>query len=201
MIDVNDLDWDKGKGLLPAIIQDESTLCVLMLGYMNKEALEHTLISGRVTFFSRAKQKHWVKGETSGNFLDVVSAAIDCDKDTILIKANPQGPVCHTGTQTCFGDDEKTAVLFLQALSKLVKRRHLERPEGSYTTALFEAGQSRIAQKVGEEAVELALAHVKGSQEEVLNECADLVFHMMVLLEDAGLGINAVCRTLIDRHQ
>ena len=199
-INVNKLDWDKGNGLLPAIVQDENNLRVLMLGYMNKTALEQTLETGRVTFFSRSRQKLWIKGETSGNFLDFVSAKVDCDKDTLLIKANPQGSVCHTGTQTCFGNEKINFVLFLQELSKIIKKRNLERPEDSYTTKLFEKGKSRIAQKVGEEGVELSLAHVKGDKDEVLNEAADLLFHMMVLLEDNELDINNVCEILAKRH-
>ncbi len=201
MIDINELDWNKANGLLPAIIQDENNLCILMLGYMNQEALEQTLETQRVTFFSRSKQKLWVKGETSGNFLNFVSAKIDCDKDTILIKAKPQGPACHTGTQTCFGDIEGNPVLFLQELSKLIKLRNLNRPEGSYTTKLFEEGKYRIAQKVGEEGVELSLAHVEGDKDKILNESADLLFHMLVLLENSKIDLEEVCHVLQERHQ
>lgn len=201
MIDVNELDWDKGDGLLPAVIQDANNLRVLMLGYMNREAMAQTLETERVTFFSRSKQALWVKGETSGNFLNFISVEMDCDKDTILIKANPQGPVCHTGTQTCFNDGDGSSILFLEKLSALIKQRNQERSEGSYTTELFEEGQSRIAQKVGEEGVELALAHMKGDKEEILNESADLLFHTMVLLEDAGLNIKDTCERLQERHK
>jgi phosphoribosyl-ATP pyrophosphohydrolase/phosphoribosyl-AMP cyclohydrolase len=199
MIDVNELDWDKGEGLLPTVIQDADNLRVLMLGYMNREALTQTLETGRTTFFSRSKQRLWVKGETSGNFLDFVSAQMDCDKDTILIKAKPQGPVCHTGTQTCFGDGEENPILFLHELSQIIQRRNQERPKDSYTTKLFDEGASRIAQKVGEEGVELSLAHMKGDKEEILNESADLLFHMMILLEDAGLDMADVCEVLTRR--
>lgn len=201
MIDVNKVDWDKGNGLVPAIVQDANNLNVLMLGYMNQEAFKKTLETNRVTFFSRSKQALWVKGETSGNFLDLVSAEIDCDQDTILIKAEPHGPACHTGTQTCFGDKGSEAVLFLKELSALIKERNQSRPIDSYTTKLFEEGKSRIAQKVGEEGVELSLAHIKGDQEEILNESADLLFHMMVLWEDATLDIGDVCKVLMERHK
>jgi phosphoribosyl-ATP pyrophosphohydrolase/phosphoribosyl-AMP cyclohydrolase len=200
MIDVNELDWDKGNGLLPAIIQDADNLRVLMLGYMNAESLQQTLDTKRVTFFSRSKQSLWVKGETSGHFLDFVSFEIDCDKDTILIKVHPQGPTCHTGTQTCFNDEDGDPVLFLKQLSTLIKQRNQDRPKDSYTTTLFEEGKSRIAQKVGEEGVELALAHMKDDKDEILNESADLLFHMIALLEDAGLDFTDACKILENRH-
>lgn len=200
MIDVKQLDWDKGNGLLPAIIQDSNNLRVLMLGYMNAESLAQTLETKRVTFFSRSKQALWVKGETSGNTLDFVSAEIDCDKDTILIRANPQGPACHTGSQTCFGDKQPSDILFLETLGDIIHTRNIDRPEGSYTTELFTEGKSRIAQKVGEEGVELALARMKDDKEEMVNEAADLLFHMMILLEDSGLSIKDVCAELSRRH-
>lgn len=200
MIDVNELDWDKGDGLLPAIIQDSITKQILMLGYMNKESLEKTLETEHVTFFSRSKKNLWVKGETSGNYLDFVSAEIDCDQDTILIQATPCGPTCHTGTVSCFNNDKGSSVLFLKQLGDLIKERNKERPEGSYTTQLFEEGQSRIAQKVGEEGVELSLAHMKNDKEEILNESADLLFHTLVLLENADLSLDEVCEVLKQRH-
>ena len=199
-IDIDSIDWQKGEGLVPAIIQDAGNARVLMLGYMNKESLQATLETKRVTFFSRSKQALWVKGETSGNFLNFVSVEVDCDKDTLLVKANPQGPSCHTGSQTCFNDENGSSIEFLNRLSALIKKRNAERPEGSYTTQLFIKGKSRIAQKVGEEGVELSLAHMKEDKEEILNESADLIFHMMVLLEDAGLDIGGVCKVLADRH-
>lgn len=198
---IDELDWNKGDGLLPAVIQDADNLRVLMLGYMNREALKQTLETKYVTFFSRSKQALWVKGETSGNFLDFVSIDIDCDKDTILIKAHPRGPVCHTGTQTCFSDDKGSALLYLQKLSQIIKQRNQERPCDSYTTKLFEGGKSRIAQKVGEEGVELSLAHVIGDKDEILNEAADLLFHMMVLLEESGLSVCDVAQVLEERHK
>ncbi len=200
MIDINELDWDKGDGLLPAIIQDADNLRVLMLGYMSKESMEKTLKTKRVTFFSRSKQAIWIKGETSGNFLDFISVDIDCDKDTILIKALPQGPTCHTGTQTCFNDENGASIQFLKTLSMLINQRNKNRPEGSYVTTLFEEGKSRISQKVGEEGVELALAHMKDDRDEILNESADLIFHMMVLLENSNLSIDDVCEILEKRH-
>lgn len=201
-IDIDTLDWNKGAdGLLPAIIQDAANLRVLMLGYMNKEALAQTLDTGKVTFLSRSKNRLWTKGETSGNFLNLVSAEMDCDCDTILIQATPQGPACHEGTQTCFNDEGGSPLLFLETLSSLIKQRNLERPEGSYTTKLFTEGKSRIAQKVGEEGVELSLACMKEDKEEILNEAADLLFHMMVLLEGAELDLGGVCAVLKQRHK
>lgn len=201
MIDVEQLDWGKGNGLLPAIIQDAHDFRVLMLGYMNVESLEQTLATKRVTFFSRSKQVLWVKGETSGHYLDFVSADIDCDNDTLLIRALPQGPVCHTGSPTCFGDEAASDILFLETLSALIHTRNVERPDGSYTTELFTAGKSRIAQKVGEEGVELALARMKDDTDEMVNEAADLLYHMMILLEDAELSMKDVCAELSRRHQ
>ena len=201
MIDLTQPDWGKGDGLLPAIIQDADNARILMLGYMNKESLEKTLETKKVTFFSRSKQALWTKGETSGNFLELVSMEIDCDKDTFLIKAKPKGPTCHLGNQTCFNDESGSFVSFLEALSTLIHQRQVDRPKDSYTTSLFEKGKSRIAQKVGEEGVELSLAHMKDDKEEILNESADLLFHMMVLLEDAGLSLEEVCEILVKRHK
>lgn len=201
IIDIEQPDWDKGDGLLPAIIQDTDNKSILMLGYMNKEALEKTQETGHVTFFSRSKNRLWMKGETSGNTLDFVSARLDCDKDTILIQTHPNGPVCHTGTQTCFGDYSKTSVAFLNTLSAIIKNRREEMPENSYVAKLFQEGSRRIAQKVGEEGVELSLAHSGGNKEEILSEAADLIFHTLVLLEDAELSINDVCETLHRRHE
>jgi len=193
------LDW--GKGLIPAVIQDVDTRAVLMLGYMNEEAWDATQKTKRVTFFSRSKDRLWTKGETSGNFLNFVSFAIDCDNDTILIQAHPEGPVCHTGGKTCFGDEDSDSILFLKTLSALIHDRNKQRPAGSYTTKLFEEGGSRIAQKVGEEGVELALARVKNDKDEILDESADLLFHLMVLLEDSGLNLADACEVLRKRHK
>ncbi len=195
------LDWTKGGGLLPAIIQDADTRQVLMLAYMNKEALTKTINTQKVTFYSRSKDRLWTKGETSKNWLYFVSAEMDCDADTILVQVRPQGPTCHTGTQTCFNDNVGSNIAFLDQLSALLAERHTAMPEASYTTSLFKAGTARIAQKVGEEGVELALARMKNDPTETKNEAADLLFHMMVLLEDAGLNIVDVVDVLKTRHK
>lgn len=194
------LDWDKGDGLLPAIVQHVSDGRVLMLGYMNREALDATLASNRVTFFSRSKQRLWTKGETSGNVLNVKSVHVDCDKDTLLVMAQPQGPTCHLGSDTCFGDAAKSELAFLGQLDQLITDRHEQRPEGSYTTQLFAAGTRRIAQKVGEEGVETALAGVAEDDEALTGEAADLIFHLLVLLHARGLGLVHVSTCLQARH-
>ncbi len=193
-------DWDKGAGLLPAIVQDAATGQVLMLGYMNREAAEMTVSSGKLTFFSRSKRRLWTKGETSGNTLVFVGAAIDCDHDTILVQANPAGPACHTGARTCFGDGLPLGAGFLAHLDMLVQSRKEEMPEGSYTTSLFAEGKARLAQKVGEEGVELALARMKDDRAEIANEAADLLFHMMVLLADADMSLDDALEVLKNRH-
>ena len=191
------LDWDRVGGLMPAIVQDAATLRVLMLGYMDKAALENTLQVGKVTFFSRSKQRLWVKGETSGNHLEVVDIRADCDADTLLITARPQGPTCHTGSTSCFG---AAPGQFLGALDALVAQRERERPAGSYTTTLFDKGTRRIAQKVGEEGVETALAGVAQGDEELLGESADLLFHLIVLLRARGLSLGDAVAVLEQRH-
>ena len=190
-------DWDKGDGLLPVIVQDAGTLRVLMLGYMNAEALAETRRTARVTFYSRSKRRLWTKGETSGNRLDVVDIRLDCDRDTLLITANPHGPTCHTGSASCFGEAPGT---FLGALDALVKQREHDRPINSYTTRLFEKGIRGIAQKVGEEGVETALAGVVQRDEELLGESADLLFHLIVLLRARGLSLTDAVAVLEDRH-
>ncbi|WP_346948666.1 bifunctional phosphoribosyl-AMP cyclohydrolase/phosphoribosyl-ATP diphosphatase HisIE [Dyella sp.] len=196
------LDWSKGDGLLPAVVQHWLTGEVLMLGYMNAEALAKTRDSGQVTFFSRSKQRLWTKGESSGHVLALKSLRVDCDADTLLVQAEPQGPTCHLGTSSCFGEQVGVAppLGFLAVLDRLVERRHAERPEGSYTTRLFEGGIRRMAQKVGEEGVETALAAVAQDDEALLGEAADLVFHLMVVLRARGLGMREVCRVLEARH-
>lgn len=198
--DLPQLDWSKGDGLLPAIVQHARTGEVLMLGYMNAEALEATQRTGRVTFFSRSKQRLWTKGESSGHVLELESIRADCDADTLLVTAIPHGPTCHTGTSSCFGEGVRPPLGFLAELDALVARRHAERPEGSYTTRLFEGGVRRIAQKVGEEGVETALAGVAQSDEELLGEAADLVFHLTVLLRSRGLSLADVVNLLAARH-
>ncbi len=185
--DVNVLDWSKSPdGLLPAIVQDADTLRVLMLGYVNRESLVQTLASGHVTFFSRSRQRLWTKGEGSGHFLDLVSLQADCDNDSVLVMARPHGPTCHLGHASCFADARGDA---LAELDRLIATREADRPEGSYTTKLFEGGVRRIAQKVGEEGVETALAGVAQSDAELLGESADLLYHLLVLLRSRGLGL------------
>lgn len=197
----DDLDWAKGDGLLPAIVQDWRSGAVLMLGYMNAEALAHTRQSGKVTFYSRSKQRLWTKGETSGHFLRLKSLRADCDNDTILIGAEPIGPTCHKGTQSCFGDDVAPRFPFLAELDALVAQRERERPAGSYTTSLFEGGVRRIAQKVGEEGVETALAAVAEDNAALRGEAADLVFHLLVLLRARGIDFADVVAELRRRHR
>ena len=199
-IDSSSLDWNKGEGLLPAIVQHAQTGEVLMLGYMNAEALDVTQRTGHVTFFSRSKQRLWTKGESSGHVLALQSIRVDCDADTLLVLAMPHGPTCHTGTSSCFGDAVRPPLGFLAELDALVAQRHAERPEGSYTTRLFEGGVRRIAQKVGEEGVETALAGVAQGDEELLGEAADLVFHLTVLLRARGLSLTDVAALLVKRH-
>ncbi len=200
-IKVENLDWKKVNGQVPAVIQDAVTKQVLMLGYMTPEALEKTLDSGLVTFFSRTRQELWTKGETSGNSLKLVSLYVDCDQDTLLILVNPVGATCHTGSISCFEGDEAASVAVLSSLSSTIRQRNAERPEGSYTTTLFESGKSRISQKVGEEGVELALAHMEGNKKNILNEAADLFFHTLVLLENSGVSLNDVCDVLKERQK
>lgn len=197
---VSRLAWVKGDGLLPAIVQHWLSGEVLMLGYMNAEALAQTQASGRVTFYSRSKQRLWTKGESSGHVLVLKSIRIDCDADTLLVQARPHGPTCHLGTSSCFGEAVRPPLGFLAELDALVERRHAERPAGSYTTRLFEGGMRRIAQKVGEEGVETALAAVVQDDAELLGEAADLVFHLTVALRARGLGLADVARVLADRH-
>lgn len=191
------LAWDKQGGLLPAIVQDARGGRVLMLGYMDRAALEATLSSGRVTFYSRSKQRLWMKGETSGDVLELVRLETDCDADTLLVQATPRGPTCHLGRESCFPEASGS---FLAALDALVQARDAERPAGSYTTKLFEGGVRRIAQKVGEEGVEAALAGVAQDDEALLGEAADLVFHLTVLLRARGLGLADVEQVLRGRH-
>lgn len=198
--DVDQLDWDKSNGLLPAIVQHYLTGEVLMLGYMNAQALAQTQASGHVTFYSRSKQRLWTKGETSGHVLRLKSIRADCDADTLLVQADPQGPTCHKGTTSCFGDAMQPPLGFLAQLDALVASRKAELPEGSYTTRLFHGGTRRIAQKVGEEGVEMALAAVAQEDDEFLSEAADLIFHLTVLLRARGFGLADVTQVLIERH-
>ncbi|MBS0193564.1 MAG: bifunctional phosphoribosyl-AMP cyclohydrolase/phosphoribosyl-ATP diphosphatase HisIE [Proteobacteria bacterium] len=192
------LAWDKQGGLLPAIVQDVATRRVLMLGYMDRAALAATLECGKVTFFSRSKQRLWTKGERSGHVLELVAIVPDCDGDTLLVQARPHGPTCHRGTPSCFDDAPGD---FLAELDAIVAQRYAQRPADSYTTRLFDEGIRRIAQKVGEEGVETALAAVAQDDAALLGESADLVFHLLVLLRARGLGWNAAVETLRERHR
>ena len=195
------IDFEKCGGLVPAIIQDAATQKVLMLGYMNDEAYEKTLKTGLVTFFSRSRQCLWTKGETSGNYLHVKDIQVDCDNDTLLVKAMPDGPTCHTGSDTCWGEENKpNPLLFLQELQDFIEKRHEEMPEGSYTTSLFRDGLNRMAQKVGEEALEAVIEAVNGSDERFIYECSDMFYHLIVLLTSKGLRIEDVARELQERH-
>ena len=198
-----ELNFNKLAGdILPAVIQDNTTAKVLMLGFMNKEAYDKTVSTGLVTFFSRTKNRLWTKGEESGNFMKVVSIQADCDQDTLLIKVNPVGPVCHTGTDTCWGEENKPAdILFLKQLQDFIDKRKREMPKGSYTTTLFEDGLSRMAQKVGEEAIETVIEAMANNDERLLYEASDLVYHLIVLLSHKGYGIEDIARELKKRHK
>ena len=195
------LDFNKMDGLIPAIIQDNYTSKVLMLGFMNKEAYEKTLAIGQVTFFSRTKNRLWTKGEESGNFLNVVSIKEDCDKDTLLIKVNPVGPVCHTGSDTCWGEENTEDIMFIKYLQDFISKRHDEMPEKSYTTSLFNSGVNRMAQKVGEEAVETVIEATNGTDDRLIYEASDLIYHLIVLLTSKGYRIEDLARELKKRHK
>ncbi|MBR4310994.1 MAG: bifunctional phosphoribosyl-AMP cyclohydrolase/phosphoribosyl-ATP diphosphatase HisIE [Akkermansia sp.] len=195
------INFEKSGGLVPAIIQDSVTGKVLMLGYMNEEAFTKTRESGRVCFFSRTRQCLWTKGETSGNYLNVVSIKADCDQDTLLIQVKPCGPVCHTGTDTCWGEENQPNVLhFLTELQDFINKRHEEMPEGSYTTSLFKDGVNRMAQKVGEEALEACIEACNGTNERLVYEASDMLYHLIVLLTSKGLRIEQVIEELASRH-
>jgi phosphoribosyl-ATP pyrophosphohydrolase/phosphoribosyl-AMP cyclohydrolase len=197
-----ELDFNKMNGLLPAVIQDANTGKVLMLGFMNEEALIRTEETGLVTFYSRTRKCLWTKGETSGNTLKVVDMLQDCDHDTLLVKAVPTGPVCHTGTDTCFGEENtESGLAFLEYLDEFIAKRHEEMPEGSYTTSLFRSGVNRMAQKVGEEAVETVIEATNGTDERLVYEASDLVYHLIVLLRSKGLSLTDLSRELEKRHK
>ena len=196
------IDFNKMNGLVPAIIQDNITRKVLMLGFMNKEAYEKTIETGKVTFFSRTKNRLWTKGEESGNFLHVVSVKEDCDQDTLLILVTPVGPVCHLGTDTCWGEtNEKEPVLFLKDLQDFIVKRYEEMPEKSYTTSLFQSGVNRMAQKVGEEAVEMVIEATNGTDEGFIYVASDLVYHLIVLLTSKGYSLTDIAKELEKRHK
>ena len=194
------LNFDKLGGILSAIIQDAQTNEVLMLGFMNPEAYEKTVSEGKVTFYSRTKERLWTKGEESGNFMDVVEILEDCDADTLLIRVNPQGPACHTGMRTCFGETVQDSLAFLQKLQSLLQSRKEELPEDSYTAKLFLNGPRKIAKKLGEEATELVIEAMDSDEEKFLNEAADLLFHMTILLVDRGYRLEDVVKILEERH-
>lgn len=195
------LDFQKTGGLIPTVIQDVNTNKVLMLGYMNEESLKITEEIGKVTFFSRSKNRLWTKGEESGNFLNVVSITPDCDNDTLLIKVHPAGPVCHTGADTCWNEENKTDISFLAYLQDFITKRHTEMPEGSYTTSLFQEGINRMAQKVGEEAVETVIEAVNGTDEGFLYEASDMIYHLIVLLTSKGYSLSDIAKELEKRHK
>ncbi|WP_217517122.1 bifunctional phosphoribosyl-AMP cyclohydrolase/phosphoribosyl-ATP diphosphatase HisIE [Vibrio metschnikovii] len=200
---VERIDWQKVDGLIPAIVQDFDSSQVLMMGYMNPEALEVTLTTKQVTFYSRSKQRLWTKGETSGHVLQLRNLALDCDQDTLLVKVNPIGPTCHTGTTTCWDGDsqEESQMVWLHQLEQLLAARQSADPESSYTASLYASGTKRIAQKVGEEGVEVALAAATGDKAELISESADLIYHLLVLLQDQGLALSDVIDKLKQRHQ
>lgn len=196
-----EIDFDKQGGLVPAIVQDARTKNVLMLGFMNREAYDKTVATGKVTFWSRTRNCLWTKGETSGNYLNLVEVRNDCDKDTLLVKAIPDGPTCHTGTDTCWGEDNSAnPLLFLTELQDFIEKRHEEMPEGSYTTSLFRKGINRIAQKVGEEALETVIEATNGSNDKMVYEASDLLYHLIVMLTEKGLRIEDVAGELQKRH-
>ena len=196
-----EIDFDKLGGLVPAIVQDARTKNVLMLGFMNREAYDKTVATGKVTFWSRTRNCLWTKGETSGNYLNLVEVRNDCDKDTLLVKAIPDGPTCHTGTDTCWGEDNSAnPLLFLTELQDFIEKRHEEMPEGSYTTSLFRKGINRIAQKVGEEALETVIEATNGSNDKMVYEASDLLYHLIVMLTEKGLRIEDVAGEMQKRH-
>ncbi|MGY6742996.1 MAG: bifunctional phosphoribosyl-AMP cyclohydrolase/phosphoribosyl-ATP diphosphatase HisIE [Cecembia sp.] len=194
------IDFEKVGGMVPAIVQDADSHVVLMLGYMNQEALDITLESKKVTFFSRTKGRLWTKGETSGNFLQVKSITVDCDNDTLLVKVRPEGPVCHTGSDTCFDEVNKSKTLFIDHLRQIIKERKNNPSDQSYTASLFAKGINKVAQKVGEEAVEIVIEAKDNNKDLFLGEAADLLFHYLVLLEAKDIELDEVMQLLIERH-
>ena len=196
-----DIKFEKMGGLVPVIVQDNVTRKVLMLGFMNKEAYQKTVETGKVTFWSRTRNCLWTKGETSGNFLNVKEILLDCDGDTLLIKARPDGPVCHTGADTCWNEQNTVDLNFLSYLQDFIERRYKEMPEGSYTTSLFKSGVNRMAQKVGEEAVETVIEATNGTDDRLIYEASDLIYHLIVLLTSKGHRIEDLAAELVKRHK
>ncbi len=195
------IDFEKMNGLVPAIVQDARTKTVLMLGYMNEEAYKKTIETKKVTFWSRSRNELWTKGETSGNYLNLVDIKVDCDNDALLVKALPQGPTCHKGTDTCWGEENtQNPLLFLTELQDFINKRHEEMPEGSYTTSLFKDGLNRMAQKVGEEALELVIEATNGTNERMIYEGSDMLYHLIVLLTSKGMRIEDMAAELAERH-
>ena len=201
-MNIDSLEWEKMGSLIPAVVQDAFDGRVLMQGFMNRQAIETTLETGKVTFWSRSREQLWTKGETSGNTLDLVDINADCDRDCLLVRARPEGPTCHLGTDTCFDGGGKVIpeLAFLAELERVIAKRDDDRPAGSYTTRLLESGVKRIAQKVGEEGVETALAAAAGEDEELLNESADLIYHLLVLLRSRKLELGSLVEVLQARH-
>lgn len=195
------IDFNKMNGLVPAIIQDAKTKNVLMLGFMNEEAYEKTLKTGKVTFWSRTRNTLWTKGETSGNFLELVDIKTDCDNDTLLVRVHPHGPTCHTGADTCWAEDnDEQPLMFLSELQDFIEKRHQEMPEGSYTTSLFRKGINKMAQKLGEEALETVIEATNGTNDALVYEASDMLYHLLVLLTDKGLRIEDIALELRKRH-
>ena len=198
---ISQIDFDKLNGLVPAVVQDNTSLKVLMVGFMNREALEKTLELGKVTFFSRTKNRLWTKGETSNNFLHVVEMKADCDNDTILVYAKPDGPTCHTGNYSCFKIEKEKNIKWLGQLFDLISDRKKTMPEGSYTTKLFKSGENRIIQKVGEEAIETVIAAKNNDRDELINETSDLFYHLFVLLNEKNIDLSEIVDNLENRHK
>ena len=199
MITKEKIDFSKLNGLVPAVILDKISNQILMLGFMNEESFDKTISTKRVTFFSRSKNRLWTKGETSGNFLNLIDIDIDCDNDSLIIYVNPEGPACHTGAFSCFGI-ERSNLAFLNQLNKLIKDRKKELPEGSYTTRLFKEGADRIIQKVGEEAIETVIAAKNRDKVEIINEVSDLIYHLLVMLADQDIELEEIVDKLVERH-
>ncbi len=201
MIDIKKINFEKLNGLVPAIIIDAQNNNVLMLGFMNMEALQQTMEKQKVVFFSRSRNRLWLKGETSKNYLNVISISTDCDNDTLMIYAKPDGPTCHTGSYSCFAEVDKNNIYFLKYLSSLIKERKVKMPEGSYTSSLFKRGADRIIQKVGEEAVETVIAAKNRDRKEIINETSDLIFHLLVMLAEQEIELTEVISNLESRHK
>lgn len=201
MVNIDELNFTKLNGLIPAAVADKDTGQILMLGFMNRESLEKTIATNLVTFFSRTKNRVWTKGETSGNYLKLSEIKTDCDNDSLLIYAEPQGPTCHTGQYSCFGIEKKSSIIFLNQLFDLIKNRKKSLPENSYTAELFKSGENRIIQKFGEEAVETLIAAKNKDRNEIINEVSDLIYHLFVMLVQTGIELSDIAGRLEERHK